>query len=119
MTTLNFQSFPEVGRFSNPSPSITRSRLAACTIISRNYLSHARVLAQSLAKHEPGCQFYVLVIDRLPNGVSAGANMHLVDPEELSLPYFYEMCFKYDVTELCTAVKPSLFTLLLNQYADE
>jgi len=93
--------------------------MAACTIISRNYLSHARILAQSFAQHEPDGRFYVLVVDRLPNGVSAGGNMHVLDPDELALPYFYEMCFKYDVTELCTALKPCLLALLLNRYADE
>jgi len=108
-----------VGRISNPSHNTSRLRMAACTIISRNYLSHARVLAQSLARHEPEIRFYVLVVDRLPEGVSGGGAMHILDPDELALPYFYEMCFKYDVTELCTALKPSLLALLLGQYADE
>src|SRR5438128_728207 len=102
------------GRLRNPARQV-----AVCTIISRNYLSHARILAQSLVQHEPGIRFYVLVVDRLPEGVSARGNMHVLDPDELALPYFYEMCFKYDVTELCTALKPSLLALLLNQYADE
>ncbi len=92
---------------------------AACTIISRNYLSHARILANSYAQHEPGGRFYLLVVDGLPAGTDLGVNIHVIDPEELALPYFYEMCFKYDVTELCTAVKPSLLLLLLDRYADE
>src|SRR6266496_1598041 len=102
------------GRLGNPA-----CRLAACTIISRNYLSHAKILAQSFVQHQPDGRFFVLVVDRLPNGVSADANIHILDPDELALPYFYEMCFKYDVTELCTALKPCLLALLLDRYADE
>src|SRR5262249_24027928 len=41
-----------------------------------------------------------------------------IGPDALGLPCFYEMCFKYDVTELCTAVKPSFLSLLLDRYAD-
>jgi hypothetical protein len=92
---------------------------AACTIINRNYLSHARILAQSYAAHEPGGRFYLLVVDGLPDGALAGAGVTVLGPDELALPHFYEMCFKYDVTELCTAVKPSLLRLLLNRYGEK
>src|SRR5260370_27145401 len=92
---------------------------AACTIISRNFLSFARVLVESYARHEPGGRFYVLVVDGLPDGVNFGADVQLLGPEDLALPYFYEMCFEYDVAELCTAVKPSLLLLLFTRFAEE
>ncbi len=85
---------------------------AACTIIARNYLPHARALAESYLQHHPGANFYLLVIDRLPAGTDAGPAMQVIQPEELKLPHLYEMCFKYDVTELSTAVKPTLLSLL-------
>src|SRR5947209_1054596 len=97
----------------------SRRPLTGCTIISRNYLSHARILARSFIQHEPGGRFYVLVVDRLPPGVPRASELRILDPDELALPYFYELCFKYDVTELCTAVKPSLLSLLLSQYTEE
>src|SRR5437868_1301544 len=101
-------------------PAGPRGRTAAaCTIISRNYLSHARILAESYLRHHPSDRFYVLVVDRLPDGVEAGRGLHVVDPDELGLPYFYDMCFKYDVTELSTAVKPTFLSLLLNRYREE
>ena len=37
--------------------------IEACTIISGNYLSHARVLAESFLEHNPGGRFVTLVID--------------------------------------------------------
>lgn len=87
--------------------------ISACTIVSRNYLSHARILAESFARHEPGGRFYLLVVDRLPDGVELPDYITLVDPAELELEQLYEMCFKYDVTELSTAVKPTLLQRLM------
>jgi len=92
---------------------------AACTIISRNYLSHARILAESYARHQPGGRFYLLVVDGLPEGVEVGAGVHLLAPDDLARPDFYELCFLYDVAELCTAVKPSLLLLLMERYREE
>jgi GT2 family glycosyltransferase len=89
--------------------------LAACTIISRNYLSHARVLAESFFRHEPGGRFYLLVVDKLPGDARFDSQIRLIEPEALALPYLEELTFAYDVIELCTAVKPTLLTLLLNQ----
>jgi hypothetical protein len=76
-------------------------------------------LAKSFVQHEPGSRFYLLVVDGVPEGVDVGADVHLLGPEDLDLPYFYEMCFEYDVAELCTAVKPSLLLLLFNRYQEE
>ncbi len=92
---------------------------AACTIISRNYLSHARILAASFRKHHPEGRFYALVIDGLPEGTEFGEGVQVLGPEVLDVPYFYELCFKYDVTELSTAVKPSLLLALIRQYGEQ
>ncbi len=98
-------------------PSAATGTPAACTIIARNYLSHAAVLAESYLKHEPGARFYLLVVDELPQTVVPDG-VHLIGPDELGLPSFFEMCFKYNVTELCTAVKPAFLSLLLTRYGE-
>src|SRR5688572_19735748 len=92
---------------------------AACTIISRNYLSHARILAESYLQHHPKAHFYLLVVDKLPSDVTCGDQICLVDPSELKLSYFYEMCLKYTVTELSTAVKPTFLSLLQKKYKEQ
>jgi glycosyltransferase involved in cell wall biosynthesis len=92
---------------------------AACTIVARNYLPHARALAESYRRHHPGARFYLLVVDQLPTGVEPGPGITLIKPEQLELPYLFEMCFKYDVTELSTAVKPTLLALLLDEYGED
>ena len=92
---------------------------AVCTIISRNYLSSARVLAESVLRHHSGAHFYLLVIDDLPPDVDAGPGIRLINLKELDLPYMDELPFKYDITELCTAVKPTFLRLLINGYGEE
>jgi glycosyltransferase involved in cell wall biosynthesis len=97
--------------------SSTRKRTAmpaACTIVARNYLSHARILAASYLQHHRGSRFYLLVVDGLPENVDVGVEgVELVNTRDLELPHFYEMCFKYDVTELSTAVKPTFLANLI------
>jgi glycosyltransferase involved in cell wall biosynthesis len=96
-----------------------KAMAAACTIISRNYLSYARILAQSFRQHHPDGRFYVLVIDGVPAGVKFDGDVAVIGPEVLELPYVFELCLKYDVTELATAVKPSLLLALLRHYSEQ
>jgi len=100
----------------SPSRASRKTTAAACTIISRNYLSHARILGESFREYHPDGRFYVLVIDGLPDGIEFGDGVDVIGPDVLDLPYFFELCFKYDVTELATAVKPSLLLSLLRRF---
>lgn len=91
---------------------------AACTIIARNYLAFARVLGRSYLEHHPGSRFYVLVVDGQTDDLPAGDGLTVLSPDVLKLPYFFELCFKYDVTSLCTAVKPTLLARLLDDFGE-
>lgn len=90
------------------------------TIIARNYLAHARVLAASLARHNPGARLHALVLDD-PNGsVASEALLEIIHPDELpwdSPSAFHTMAAIYDVTELATAVKPWVFQYLFDRGA--
>lgn len=110
---------PVVYAARGPRPEGAERPLAAVTIISRNYLAQARILARSFLAHEPDSRFYLLVVDGLPEGVEVGAQVTLVDPQELEVPDFYEMCFKYGIVEFNTAVKPYLLSLLFERYGEE
>lgn len=103
---MNPQARPRIAK--RPTP-------AACTIIARNFLSYARIVGESYLRHHPGSRFYVLVVDRLPEGVEAGCGVDVVAPDRLDLPYFDELSFKYDVTELSTAIKPTFLSYLLDR----
>ncbi len=95
--------------------------MIACTIVARNYLAHARVLASSYTARHPGERLHVLVVDGEAGGFDPASQpftMHL--PAELPLPAgeFRRMAAIYDVTELATAVKPFFLRLLLDRGAD-
>lgn len=92
---------------------------SACTIISRNYLGQAKVLADSYLVHHPAGIFYLLAVDGLPAGTDIDPRIRLVALTDLPLDDLGDMCFKYDVVEFATAVKPALLLLLLEGYGEE
>jgi glycosyltransferase involved in cell wall biosynthesis len=96
-------------------PSQTNTR-AACTIIARNYLAQARVLADSYLEYEPDGRFFLLVVDGLPDGVQLSPSITVLGPNDLGLKDFTEMAFQYDITELCTAVKGALMSRILQNF---
>ena len=88
---------------------------AALTIVARNYLSHARILARSYLEHHPGASFYLLIVDGLPEGESLDPRIRLISIADLGLRGFEEMSFQYGVTELCTALKPAALLWVLDR----
>ena len=86
----------------------SRTVLHACTIVSKNYLSYARVLARSFLDHHPGGRFFVLLVDRIDGRFDAAAEpFELVEVENLeTILDVKALLFKYTVLEANTAVKP-------------
>jgi glycosyltransferase involved in cell wall biosynthesis/SAM-dependent methyltransferase len=87
-----------------------------CTIIARNYVAHARVLAESFQKIHPDGTCSVLVIDD-PTGFidPASEPFELLTIDEIGLADPQRMAASYDVMELSTAVKPWLLRHLLER----
>ena len=91
--------------------------LHVCTIIARNYLPAARVLAKSFREHNAQATFTTLLVDDTRAEVDAEAEPFAVlrlgdlgiDRDEA-----LRMAAIYDVSELCTAVKPWLLQKLLD-----
>jgi len=84
--------------------------LAACTIASNNYLAFAAVLAESYRRHHPGAEVFVCVVDRRHPAIDySNLPFRVVFADELGIPNFGSIAFRYDVLELNTAVKPALF----------
>ena len=93
---------------------------AACTIVSLNYLPYARTLSESYLKFHPDHIFYVLLVDRLPADLDLSReNFELVMVENLGIPDFETVAFKYDILELNTSVKPTFLKMLLANGVDE
>ena len=94
--------------------------LTFATIISPNYLAYARVLADSLARHEPGARLRVLLVDeRRPelDAAVAESGLDVVYANELGLPDFGRLAYKYDLVELNTALKPTFLKRLFAEGA--
>jgi glycosyltransferase involved in cell wall biosynthesis len=84
-----------------------QSQLTVCTIIAKNYLGQARVLAESLAKHNPEARFFVMLTDRIDGYFDPDAEPFTVIPiDALPIPDLNRFCFQYTILELNTAVKP-------------
>ena len=88
---------------------------SACTIVARNYLPAARVLARSFARHHPGAELSVLVIDDLPGSTRPDEPFRSLTLHDVGLggSLGREMAASYTVLELSTAVKPWLLTSLV------
>jgi glycosyltransferase involved in cell wall biosynthesis len=85
------------------------------TIIARNYLAYARVLAASLARHNPGTRLHVILLDDPDRRVPAESSFEIIRAGELPFEPpsdLHTMAAIYDVTELATAVKPWGFEYL-------
>jgi SAM-dependent methyltransferase len=87
-----------------------------CTIVARNYLAYARVLAESFLAQDPVGECVVLVIDDIARKINDRHEpFRVVRPDELGIERFEGMAAMYDVTELATAAKPWLLEHLLAQ----
>src|SRR3984893_4542326 len=95
--------------------------LNVCTIIARNYLALARVLADSFFAHHPDGSFTVLVIDdeeRLLPPDNGPIDWRRLSDIGLDKREIHRLAGIYDVTELATAVKPRLLRRLLDEGRD-
>lgn len=87
---------------------------AICTIIAKNYIAHARTLCNSFLDLYPEGNCHVLFVDDTKGFLEVESERfkayHL---HELGIPDLRDFCFKYTVTEICTAVKPYFLRFLL------
>lgn len=84
-----------------------------CTIFAKNYVSFARVLAESFLAHHPDGTVYGLLCDRLDGQFEPARERFItVHLEDLGIPDLPEMVYKYDIVELSTAVKAAFLAHL-------
>lgn len=88
------------------------------TICATNYVGLAEVLEQSVKKHSGNCDFFIVVADepsmecrrRFPyNVIVAKDILHYTHDD------WYDMAFKYTITEFCTSIKPSSILHFIEQ----
>ena len=93
----------------------------AGTIIARNYVAQARVLAVSFMRHHPDVPFEILIIDGCEADRSVCHPVPVVMPEDLGLPAgeWEQMAGIYSVMEFATALKPAFLQHLLRRGGDD
>jgi hypothetical protein len=109
--------FAQEASQNKPPSSSLNSQVKICfaTIVSPNYLAYARVLGESLARHAPEADFRVLIVGRADPLVVAAvktANLKATYADELGLPDFEQLAYKFDIVELNTALKPTFLKAL-------
>jgi len=82
--------------------------IAACTIVSKNYLPFARTLADSYIRHHKGAMVFVLLIDKADGYFDPSKEkFQLIKLDELdNIENKEQILFKYNIIEFSTAVKP-------------
>jgi lipopolysaccharide biosynthesis glycosyltransferase len=93
----------------------------AFTICSINYLAQARTLGDSLKATNPDVRFFIGLVDSL-QGVafenSYAPAYPMIEIDKIEIRDFQEMCARYNITELNTAVKPFYFTYFFKHYPE-
>ena len=90
--------------------------LQICTIIAKNYLAQARVLAESFSRRHPEGKVSVLIVDEFDGYIDPDAEeFEVLGIDQIGLDNYERMAATYDVTELSTAVKPWLLRHLLDR----
>ncbi len=91
-------------------------KTAVFTIASRNYFAFVRTLMDSLEQTNTAWDRYVAVADQVtPEFEQLPRNFQLISLEQLQLPDWKKMMFRYSIMEFNTAVKPYVFTLLFEK----
>ncbi|MBS3735239.1 MAG: glycosyl transferase [Phycisphaerae bacterium] len=87
------------------------------TSITANYLPKARVLAESVKRHNPDAAFYLMLADDPPGGFNLADEPFdaLLGLEDLGIDNLDAWVFKHRVVELCTAVKGPAFVRIFEQ----
>lgn len=101
------------------STSPEQARRAALTIVSKNYISAARVLAKSFLKHHPGASFFVFLVDEVEGRIDAESEpFHLIGFGDVPLSGATTFPYRYTILELNTAVKPFVLEYVFNTFPE-
>jgi hypothetical protein len=90
---------------------------SVCSVVARNYLPRARVLARSFTQHHPDVPVTVVVIDAPSVATDEPFRTLALGDIGLGDRLGHEMAGIYDLVELATAVKPWVLEHLISESA--
>ena len=85
------------------------------TIVSANYIALAATLMQSVRDHNPGAARFIVLVDAMQDFPGLDLAAELLPVNACGIAGFGNMALWYDVMELNTAVKPSVFLHLFGR----
>ncbi len=98
------------------APAGLPKELIVFTIAARNFIPYARVLHDSLRQHNPGIRFVLGLCDQRAGFNEAELGFEVIDLPGLRDMRVWGMAERYNITELCTAIKPLLFRRLMARH---
>lgn len=100
------------------SQQVNKMKQTAFTICATNYIGLAKILKASIEKYCSEVDFHIIVSDEPTAEVRRTFPDYIHIAKDI-LPYsetkWREMAFKYNLPELCTAIKPATFLYLIEQ----
>jgi hypothetical protein len=93
---------------------------AACTIVAKPWIAHARVLARSFAAYHPHIPVFALLADEASTDFDAVREPYrVIDIRTLDIPHFEQFRFRYGQQPLTYATTPYLLAHLLKEGFDQ
>lgn len=91
------------------------------TTCSLNHIAQAKSLGDSVLQHAPGYKLVIGLVDKLEGRIPAAyyAPHQLIEAHELNIPFFEEMCRRYNVLELNCALKSFFTAHVLEQFSPD
>jgi hypothetical protein len=91
------------------------------TVCSNNYLAEATSLGNSILDNtKVTLRFYIFLTDKYNENINyQNFRFPIIEVNEAICPGYYSITEKYDIIELSTAVKPSVFKYLMASNKDE
>ena len=92
----------------------------AFTLCSNNYLAQAKTLGDSLLAHNPNYKFVIGLVDKKVAEIDYDFFLphQVIEAEAAGIPNFDDLCQRYDIIELNTAVKPFFFKYLFREHPE-
>ena len=98
-----------------PSP-VYFGKMKLCTIIARNYLAYARVLAESFLEQHPNGTCTALLLDDPDRTVDAASEpFEVLHVEDIGVPALRSLFPRYSAVELSAAIRPWFLKHVLDQ----
>lgn len=92
------------------------NRNAIFTISSKNYIHYASTLLSSVSNVNRDVDLYLILVDSKENISFEIMDINVIWVEDLGISDFEKMSFKYNLLELNTNIKPTVFKKLLDTY---